>query len=237
MLYVDNNGDARPDVTLRATFGAPRGNGTQAVKVTRNGKALVSGRTSAFGKVTVARGHGARLYAGMRDDPFFFDLDGFINILSSKPGESFLGCTGSRTDNSRLERLVDRDRASERAADPQGQLDDRRVGRDQARRPADRPHGSPRDRDRVHPQNPFEKSKPYMKDEYNRTQPSQDQAKWRSEIVDTLTTLYSLNDKSDDKSDDAKKSPASPTCSCRTSSPSTPASPPASWTAGSPPTT
>ena len=34
----------------------------------------------------------------MRDDPFFFDLDGFINILSTKPGESLIGCTGSRTD-------------------------------------------------------------------------------------------------------------------------------------------
>jgi hypothetical protein len=58
------------------------------------------------------------------------------------------------------------------------------------------------------PNNPFEPvgSEPSLKNTYNHSVPSEDQAKFRSEIVDTLTLLYSLNDSAgDDKSDDAAK--------------------------------
>src|SRR5436305_1967663 len=58
----------------------------------------LSGKTSAFGKVRVNHGKGVRAFAGMRDDPFFFDLQGFLNILSSQPGKSFLGCSSPRPD-------------------------------------------------------------------------------------------------------------------------------------------
>ena len=44
------------------------------------------------------KGKGIRGFVGMRDDPFFFDLQGFLNILSSEPGKSFLGCTSARPD-------------------------------------------------------------------------------------------------------------------------------------------
>ena len=97
---VDNNGDAKPDVVLSATFGKPNRKGVQRLKIRRNGRTLVSGKTSRFGKVKVYKNRrkGVRTFAGMRDDPFYFDLDGFLNILSKKPGESFLGCTSKRTD-------------------------------------------------------------------------------------------------------------------------------------------
>ena len=91
-LRVDNNGDAREDVTLAVTFGTPNGAGVQELTVKRNGRQILDGSTSPFGRVVRNNGSGIRAYAGMRDDPFFFDLDGFINILSKTPGESFLGC-------------------------------------------------------------------------------------------------------------------------------------------------
>ena len=206
MFYVDNNGDAKPDVTLRATFGRPAANGTQPVTITRNGKALIVGRTSAFGKATVSKANGSRLFAGMRDDPFFFDLDGFINILSTKAGESFLGCTGARTDKfagsnvSSIVLEVPSALLNRKGSTMIGVWAATKRGGTQIDR-----MGRPAIATVFIPQNPFEKSKPYMKDQYNRTQPAQDQAKWRSEIVDTLSILYSLNDKAEDKSDDAKK--------------------------------
>src|SRR5439155_25490970 len=58
------------------------------------------------------------------------------------------------------------------------------------------------------PNNPFAPvgSEPSLNNTYNHSVPSDDQAKFRSEIVDTLTVLYSLNDSAgDDKSDDATK--------------------------------
>jgi hypothetical protein len=58
------------------------------------------------------------------------------------------------------------------------------------------------------PNNPFEAkgTEPSMKNTYNKTQPSQQRAKFRSEVVDTLQVLFSLNDAAgDNKSDDAGK--------------------------------
>ncbi len=95
---IDNNGDAKEDVVLRVTFGTPNKQGVQKLQVRRNGKVILNGKTSAFGKVVVNKGNGIRSFVGMRDDPFFFDLQGFLNILSSEPGKSFLGCTSARPD-------------------------------------------------------------------------------------------------------------------------------------------
>jgi hypothetical protein len=97
-LRIDNNGDARQDVALAVTFGMPNKQGIQKLQIRRNGRVILNGKTSAFGKVVVNKGKGVRAFAGMRDDPFFFDLDGFLNILSSQPGKSFLGCTSPRSD-------------------------------------------------------------------------------------------------------------------------------------------
>jgi hypothetical protein len=48
--------------------------------------------------------------------------------------------------------------------------------------------------------------KPSAKSAYNHSDPVNDQAMWRSEVVDTLTTLFSLNDATDsDTGDDARQ--------------------------------
>src|SRR5215218_3278627 len=52
---IDNNGDAKPDVVLSVKFGKAGRKGVQKFVVRRNGKRLVSGKTSRFGKVRVNR--------------------------------------------------------------------------------------------------------------------------------------------------------------------------------------
>jgi len=83
-ITVDTNGDASPDVTYTLRFGAPS-NGRQSMTIARNGKAWGTGTT----EKTLSLGGGARLWAGLRDDPFFFDLDAFKgNILGANNGRA-----------------------------------------------------------------------------------------------------------------------------------------------------
>jgi hypothetical protein len=208
---VDNNGDAKPDVVLSARFGRPNRRGVQRLQIRRNGRRLVSGRTSRFGRVTVNRNRrrGVRAYAGMRDDPFYFDLDGFLNILSKDPGKSFIGCNSSRPDKfakTNVSSIVVELRSSlltRRGGRMIGVEATTRKGRAQVDR-----MGRPAIATVFIPNNPFETtgSEPSQKNSYNKSRPSRDQAKYRGEVVDTLQTLFSLNDSSgDNTSDDAGK--------------------------------
>ena len=208
-LRVDNNGDAREDVVLGVTFGNPNKQGVQKLQVRRNGKLVLTGKTSAFGRVAVNKGKGIRAFAGMRDDPFFFDLQGFLNILSSEPGKSFLGCTGSRPDafaNSNVSSIV-----LELAPSMLTRKGSSNIGvwatTNQAGAQIDR-MGRPAIATVFIPNNPFEPagSEPSLKNTFNHGVPSNDQAQFRGEIVDTLKTLYSLNDGAgDNPADDAAK--------------------------------
>jgi hypothetical protein len=208
-LRVDNNGDARGDVTLAVTFGRPDGSGVQRMVVKRNRKTIVSGRTSAFGAVRVNGGGGVSAYGGMRDDPFFFDLNGFINILSTKKGESFLGCKGKRKDafaGTNVSSIV-----LELPAGMLTRSGSSAIGvwatTNRGGKQIDR-MGRPAIGTVFIPNNPFEPkgSEPSQKNAYNASAPATDRAKFRGEVVDTLRTLFSLNDESgDDKSDDPAK--------------------------------
>jgi hypothetical protein len=82
-FLVDNDGDARPDVTLSATF-SDTGSG-QHVKVKR-GSATVGNAST--GDTFSLRG-GGQAWAGVVDDPFFFDLQAFNDQVK--------GAGGSRT--------------------------------------------------------------------------------------------------------------------------------------------
>src|ERR671936_2732328 len=53
---IDNNGDARQDVVLSVTFGNPNKQGVQKLQVRRNGKLILNGKTSSFGKVVANKG-------------------------------------------------------------------------------------------------------------------------------------------------------------------------------------
>jgi Domain of unknown function (DUF4331) len=207
-LNVDDDGDARPDTVFGITFGRPNGSGIQPLTVTRNGSELVSGQTSANGQIRVNRGGGARVFAGLRDDPFFFDLPGFLNILSDKRGESFLGCTAPRKDafaktnvSSIVLELPNRLLVGQKsqigvwATTIRGGKQIDRMGR-------------PAIATVFIPNNPFEVkgSEPSQKKRFNETTPANDRARFRGEVVDTLRTLFSLNDSAgDDKADDGRK--------------------------------
>jgi hypothetical protein len=87
---VDTNGNASPDITYQLRFSA--GN-PQGVTIWKNGKLWGAGTT---GKPIVLKG-GTKLWAGLRDDPFFFDLDAFKgNILGADNGRML--CDGKEVD-------------------------------------------------------------------------------------------------------------------------------------------
>jgi hypothetical protein len=88
-INVDRNGDAVQDLAYVWRFGAPSGSGAQAYTVTRYtganarslnaGVQLATGSTGGSGIGTAK--DGAKVFAGLRSDPFFFDLTGFIGTV------------------------------------------------------------------------------------------------------------------------------------------------------------
>jgi len=83
-FYVDNNGDARPDVTVSASF-TGTDNSPQRLKIKVNGD--VVGNGPAGGRVALR--DGGQAWAGLADDPFYFDLQAFRDQVK--------GAGGSRT--------------------------------------------------------------------------------------------------------------------------------------------
>jgi Domain of unknown function (DUF4331) len=94
-INVDNTGDNVADIAWVARFGAP-GSGPgpkQAVTLTRNGTTVATGSTGN----TVQVAAGGKLFAGVRSDPFFFDLLGFRGSLGLGPATNTL-CDADPTD-------------------------------------------------------------------------------------------------------------------------------------------
>jgi hypothetical protein len=209
-LRVDNDGDAIADVNLRLRFGKANDRGVQEFTLARNGRPVVEGRSSAFGGTRINRARGYTVFAGMRDDPFFFDLQGFIDILSTEPGESFIGCSGSRPDafaGTNVSSIVLKLPAGKLRGDTSdiGVWATTTMGGRQIDR-----MGRPAIATVFIPNNPFPGERTgeeeSMKNSFNGSRPANDVNRWRGEVVDTLTTLHSLNDGSgDDPSDDPAK--------------------------------
>jgi hypothetical protein len=216
-LRVDNDGDAISDVDLGVTFSKPNAKGVQVMQVRRNGKLLLTGRTSARGSVTVNRQNGVKAFAGPRDDPFFFDLAGYLDILAAldsdttNDAKSFVGCTSPRTDffkGLNVSAIVLELPPSLLTAGGKtgiGVWAATTVGSKQIDR-----MGRPAINTVFIPNNPFPGEQkgqvPSKKSAFNKGQPAQDQAAFRDEVVNTLQVLFSLNDAAgDDKTDDAKK--------------------------------
>ena len=70
---IDRNGDAVADDVYSVTFGSAASNGKQSLTLRKDGAVVLRGKT---GNANV--GGGAKVYAGVRDDPFFFDLTSFL---------------------------------------------------------------------------------------------------------------------------------------------------------------
>ncbi len=220
-LYVDRNGDAVQDVTYRFAFSRPA-HGVQRFRLTRNGKVLIGwkkGRTTAFGAApkVVSGAHGAKVFAGMRDDPFFFDLPGFLNITApldgdpSNDSQSFIGCTGSRPDffaDKNVSSIVLEVPDRELGAGTVGIWAATRIGGQQNDR-----MGRPAIATVFIPNNPIppDNAGPSQKSTFNHAQPKDDVANFTGEVKNTLATLFSLNNAggpvggTDDPSDDQGK--------------------------------
>jgi len=72
-LNIDTNGDFVADDVYTVTFGTNAPDHKQSVTLTKNGQTVLTGKTG-----SANNGGGAKLFAGIRDDPFFFDLAGFL---------------------------------------------------------------------------------------------------------------------------------------------------------------
>jgi hypothetical protein len=90
-LRVDNNGDAVEEVTYSVQFRDSRLDGSQIVSVREaRGRDARSqdpeGRLIGVGKAgeTIRLRGGGRLFAGLRSDPFFFDLGGFLGTVEGR---------------------------------------------------------------------------------------------------------------------------------------------------------
>jgi hypothetical protein len=77
-LHIDTNGDSQPDHEIWARFGQ-NGAGDWAVKV----EGVPGSDAAIIGMVGEVHedSSGAQVFAGLVDDPFFFDLEGYKNTL------------------------------------------------------------------------------------------------------------------------------------------------------------
>ncbi len=94
-IKVDTNGDALSDIAFRFTFADSNGGQTVTAKRATGGQSrgpenlgnvLASGATGSV----IANGD-VSLFAGLRDDPFFFDLMGFLHGLNFTGTDFFKG--------------------------------------------------------------------------------------------------------------------------------------------------
>ena len=90
---IDNDGDNQTDVTYSATFGAAVG-GSQSFSLQRTAGGITSislpgqtGMNEMFGNIQAR--------AGLFDDPFFFDLNGFNNGFAFTGDDTFAGANVS----------------------------------------------------------------------------------------------------------------------------------------------
>jgi hypothetical protein len=113
-IYIDRNGDGRPDVTYTFRFKTPTGpyflgNTQQTWTATRNGKAWAHGTTpidnigprfngfvgvphyEAAAEKTITHVGGVSIFAGQRDDPFFADVGAIFDLVAIRKA----GTTGN----------------------------------------------------------------------------------------------------------------------------------------------
>ena len=87
---VSTNVDTIPEIAYRIKFGGVRANGTQAMNVLRAngaGNPVSGGGGASVGSgssyQTISLAGGGMAWAGLRDDPFFFDLDAFKHFKAT----------------------------------------------------------------------------------------------------------------------------------------------------------
>ena len=204
---IDSNGDAVADRTIRVRFNKPDGDGSQHMRVDvldTNGNELLdfAGSSTGFGQTPIVNTgpSGVKFFAGRRDDPFFFDLFGFINILDFS-GRSLANCaTGAP--HPRPDTFLNQNVSSIVLEVPSSMLEgggDSNIGVWATTNVGDHQidrMGRPAINTVFIPNNPIPPDNvgSSKKTTFNHGDPSTDVATWRPEVVNTLTTLFSLND-------------------------------------------
>jgi hypothetical protein len=182
-FLVDDDGDAKADTTVRVQFsGVEGGQQDYRLHVIRgnDGNVNIRGRTN-----EVLNEDGVTAFAGVRDDPFFFDLASFNGLASGdafcQAGDSdfFLGLNTSAIVIELPTSVLGSGPVGVwgRTVVDEGQLD--RMGR-------------PAILTVFIPPNPFEPGSSAdgnLEDQFNATKPQKDQAQWRGEIVNSLLAL------------------------------------------------
>ena len=113
-IYLDRNGDGRPDVTYTFRFHTPTGpyflgNTQQSWVATRNGRAFAKGMTpidnigprfngfvgvknyEQAAEKTIVHAGGVSIFAGQRDDPFYADVGAIFDLVAIRKA----GTTGN----------------------------------------------------------------------------------------------------------------------------------------------
>ena len=134
-IYIDRNGDGKPDQTYSFRFKTPTGpyflgNTQQTWIATKNGKAFASGKTpidnvgprfngfvgvkdyEAAAEKTIVTKNGVSIFAGQRDDPFFADVGAIFDLVAIRKA----GTTGQHGRRQGLP--VRLQRPHDRPADP-----------------------------------------------------------------------------------------------------------------------
>lgn len=184
---IDNDGDAVADVAYNVTFRAADADGVQAVTVKRaegaaagnlsdSGSTIISGETTVgTASPNVIEDDGRTLFAGLRDDPFFFDLNAFRAGLAFRdPGNDFF----KGTNVSAIVLEVPGDDFLDGASSEAGVWGVTSKGGsviDRMGRPAIATVFIPAD----------------QKDAFNNTTPDQDVARWKDTVVAALNSLGS----------------------------------------------
>lgn len=94
-LYVDTNGDFVADSTIETTFSSVEGQQRFSMSGVPGVTGAIAGVVNEDSEISVSESNGAKAYAGLRDDHFFFDLVGFQTFLAAPCiPEAGLRCPG-----------------------------------------------------------------------------------------------------------------------------------------------
>ncbi len=178
---VDSNGDAKEDLTYRVEFGSPDASLVQGVTLRQmpaRGDGVFKAKGTTGTDIPVAGG--GTLRAGMFDDPFFFDLVGFLGLHFCAPGTNFF--TGLNVSAIVLEVPSSTLGASDVGVWGRTALGDTQIDR----------MGRPAINTVFIPNNVFEPSgtEPSQRNAFNAGKPRSDQRDFRGEVVDTLEIFY-----------------------------------------------
>ncbi|HEU0294945.1 MAG TPA: DUF4331 family protein [Anaerolineales bacterium] len=176
---IDSDGDAKEDLTYKVTFsgsGAQQGVTLRELPARGGGSVLASGWTGQ----NISIPGGGWITAGVYDDPFFFDLAGFLALDFCTPGTNFFA--GLNISAIVLEVPSSWLGSSNVGVWARTVLNDQQV--DRMARPAINTV--------FIPNNVFEPSgtEPSQKNAFNSAKPRNDQRDFRGEVVDTLEIFY-----------------------------------------------